>query len=106
MWQTALACVWLPPSFLSPLVVVITLITLADQVVENPLKAEVRSGDEQQRINVVVRQATALKRTLLQVTGAPFLLLLAILPLVISTSKMYFVAGWIIKVPAGPIRFP
>lgn len=34
---------------------------------ENPLKAEVRSEDGQQRINVVVSQAAALKRTLFQV---------------------------------------
>ena len=36
---------------------------------ENPLKAEVRSEDEEQRINVVVKQSTTFKRTLLQVTG-------------------------------------
>jgi hypothetical protein len=41
----------------------------ADQVVENPLKAEVRSSGGEQRINVVVRQAAAYQRTLLQVTG-------------------------------------
>ncbi|KAI7837937.1 hypothetical protein COHA_008243 [Chlorella ohadii] len=40
----------------------------ADQPGENPLKAAVRSEDGQQRIDVVVRQATALKRTLFQVT--------------------------------------
>ncbi|KAI3426294.1 hypothetical protein D9Q98_008667 [Chlorella vulgaris] len=39
-----------------------------DQVVENPLKAEVRSSGGEQRINVVVRQAAAYQRTLLQVT--------------------------------------
>lgn len=49
-----------PPCFLPP----------AEQVAENLLKAAVRSGDGQQRIDVVVRQATALKRTLFQVTGA------------------------------------
>lgn len=42
-------------------------IAAADQVTENPLKAEVRSEDGQQRINVVVSQAAALKRTLFQV---------------------------------------
>ncbi|KAL4433233.1 hypothetical protein ABPG77_003281 [Micractinium sp. CCAP 211/92] len=42
--------------------------TGSDQVTENPLKAEVRSEDGQQRINVVVSQAAALKRTLFQVT--------------------------------------
>lgn len=36
---------------------------------ENPLKAEVRGEGGQQRINVVVKQTTAFKRTLLQVTG-------------------------------------
>ena len=36
---------------------------------ENPLKAEVRSADDEQRINVVVKQSTTFKRTLLQVTG-------------------------------------
>ena len=36
---------------------------------ENPLKAEVRSADDQQRINVIVKQSTTFKRTLLQVTG-------------------------------------
>lgn len=36
---------------------------------ENPLKAAVLSADGQQRIDVVVKQATLLKRTLLQVTG-------------------------------------
>ena len=41
----------------------------ADQVQENPLKAETRSADGRQRFTVVVRQSTAFKRTLTQVTG-------------------------------------